>query len=180
MNQGNFVFTITPIIGTYAKLDFNTRFTFSCNKSISINAVSYSKGKITVLVDFLEDLEGNSAKIFMNFDSNYFVQTNTSLSFDMVSTSGAKLILSDDIGVLALCKLLITGVTLFALAVFAASTFVHKMIGVELIFPLQIVYLVHLVNSNYSQSFGLLKYFGFASWNLQNVSKNTANINSIQ
>lgn len=69
-----------------------------------------------------------------------------------------------------LCKTLLTGVSVFAIAVFAASTFVHKMIGVELIFPLQIVYLVHLVNSNYSQSFSLLKYFGFASWNLQSIS----------
>lgn len=135
---------------------------------------------MTILVDFLEDLEGKPAKVFMTFDSNYFVQMNASLSFDMMSTSGAKLILSDDIGVLALCKMLIIGVTLFALAVFAASTFVHKMIGVELIFPLQVIYFVHLVNNNYTQSFGLLKYLGFASWNLQYGSKITANINSVQ
>lgn len=98
----------------------------------------------------------------------------------MVSTSGAKLILSDDVGILALCKMLLTGISMVALAVFAASTFVHKMIGVELIFPLQIVYLVHLVNINYSQSFSLLKYIGLSSWNLQSVSKSTANIDSVQ
>lgn len=128
----------------------------------------------------MQDLEGNPAKIFLSLDSNYFVQTSVSLSFDMVSTSGAKLILSDDVGILALCKMLLTGISMVALAVFAASTFVHKMIGVELIFPLQIVYLVHLVNINYSQSFSLLKYIGLSSWNLQSVSKSTANIDSVQ
>ena len=87
----------------------------------------------------------------------------------MVS-SGAKLLLSDDIGILAKFKVVLIGISVIAFAVFAASTFVHKMIGVELIFPLQIVYFVHMVNSNYSQSFGLLKYLGFASWNLQSIS----------
>ena len=98
----------------------------------------------------------------------------------MESTSGVKLVLSDDIATLVFCKKLLTGVSMFALAVFAVSTFVHKMIGVELIFPLQIVYFVHMVNSNYSQSFGLLKYLGFASWNLQSISESTANIDSTQ
>lgn len=180
MNQGKFVISISPVIGTYAKLDLNSRLTFSCNQSISVNSVSYLYGKITILVDFVEDLEGNPAKIFMTFDSNYFVQTSANLSFDMASMSGAKLILSDDISTLALCKMLLTGVSCFTLAVFAASTFVHKMIGIELIFPLQIVYLVHLVNNNYSQSFSLLKYLGFASWNLEGVSKNMVNIDSFQ
>lgn len=69
-----------------------------------------------------------------------------------------------------LCKMLLTGVSVLAILVFAVSTFVHKMIGVELVFPLQMVYFVHMVNNNYSQSFGLLKYLGFASWNLQSIS----------
>lgn len=84
-------------------------------------------------------------------------------------SNGAKLILTGDIGLIKLCKMLLTGVSVLAIVVFAASTFVHKMIGVELVFPLQIVYLVHLVNSNYSQPFGLLKYIGFASWNLMSI-----------
>lgn len=98
----------------------------------------------------------------------------------MESTSGAKLILTSDVSTLALCKMLLTGVSVLVIVVFAVSTFVHKMIGVELIFPLQIIYLVHMVNSNYSQSFGLLKYFGFASWNLKSISWSTANIDSRQ
>ena len=98
----------------------------------------------------------------------------------MESTSGAKLILATDISTLALCKMLLTGVSVLVLVDFSASTFVHKMIGVELVFPLQIVYFVHMVNSNYSQSFGLLKYLGFASWNLQSISESTANIDSTQ
>ena len=88
----------------------------------------------------------------------------------MVSMSGAKLILSDDVGILALCKMILSGISVLALVVFAASTFVHKMIGIELVFPLQIIYFVHMVNSNYSQSFSLLKYLGFSSWNLRSIS----------
>lgn len=97
----------------------------------------------------------------------------------MVS-SGEKLILTGDIEMIVFCKTLLTGVSVLVLFVFAASTFVHKMIGVELVFPLQIVYLVHLVNTNYSQSFGLLKYFGFSSWNLLSIKESTANIDSVQ
>lgn len=121
-------------------------------------------------MDYFEDLEGKSAKVFLALDRNYFLQANTSVSFSMESTSGAKLILASDVSTLALCKMLLTGVSVFAMIVFAASTFVHKMIGVELVFPLQIVYLTHMVNINYSQSFGLLKYLGFVSWNLHSIS----------
>lgn len=170
LNQGVFVLSIAPAIGTLAQLNYTKALTFSCNQSISILSVSYSSGKATIVVDFFEDLEGNPAKAFLALDRNYFLQANASISFSMESTSGAKLILTSDVSTLALCKMLLTGVSVLVIVVFALSTLLHKMIGVELIFPLQIVYLVHMINTNYSQSFGLLKYFGFASWNLKSIN----------
>lgn len=180
LNQGIFVLSVKPKIGTFSKLNLTNLLTFSCGQTISTRSMTYSNGSITIIIDFYEDLEGNPAHIFMSLDRNYFLQANISLSFSMESTKGAKLILTDDLEILEKCKLLLTIVSVIALAVFAVSTFVHKMIGVELIFPLQIVYLVHMVNRNYSQSFSLLKYLGFASWNLQGISKSTVNIDSAQ
>lgn len=170
LNQGIFVMSITPAIGSLAQLNYTKALAFSCNQSISIISASYSNGKVTIVVDFFEDLEGHPAKVFLTLDRNYFLQANAIISFSMESTSGAKLILTSDVSTLALCKMLLTGVSVLVIVVFAASTFLHKMIGIELIFPLQIVYLVHMINSNYSQSFGLLKYFGFTSWNLKTIS----------
>ena len=169
-NQGIFVIEVTPALSAFSLLNYTKLLTFSCNQSIAVNSASYSGGSITIIVDYLENLEGNAANVFLELDRNYFLQTNASISFDMISTSGAKLIITGDIEMIMLCKMLLTGVSVLAIAVFAVSTFVHKMIGVELVFPLQVVYLVHMVNSNYSQSFGLLKYLGFASWNLQSIS----------
>ena len=43
-----------------------------------------------------------------------------------------------------------TVLSISALVVFALSLFVHKMIGVELLISFQVVYLIHLVNNNYT------------------------------
>lgn len=48
----------------------------------------------------------------------------------MMISSGAKLYLSDNIGLLAKFKIILIGISIVTVVVFVTSTFVHKMIGV--------------------------------------------------
>lgn len=66
-----------------------------------------------------------------------------------------------------------------ALIVFALSMFVHKMIGVELLISFQIVYLVHLVNNQYTQEYALLKYLSYTSWNFLGISEGSTNVATV-
>ena len=65
----------------------------------------------------------------------------------MVS-NGSKLIVNPDIDLLAMCKSILKGLSILAIVVFFVSILVHKMIGVELIHPLQVIYIIHLTTND--------------------------------
>lgn len=117
------------------------------------------------------------ATLLLVLESEYFVQQNTTISFNMTS-NGSKLLVSDKVDLLLLVKKMIAGKSIAAFPTFVLSWFVHKMIGIELVFPLQIVYFTHLINRHYSPEYGLLRYLGFTSWNLFSVTDGTTNIDS--
>lgn len=83
--------------------------------------------------------------------------------------SGGKKLIIEDVGMLALCKIVLNGISLVLIMVFFVSMFVHKMIGVELLYPIQIIYLVHLTNSDYTTLYSLLKFISLASWNFKSL-----------
>lgn len=97
-----------------------------------------------------------------------------------MTSDGAELILTGDIAGLSLCKNLLTGSSVLILLVFTISLFVHKMIGVELLCPIQTIYFVHLINNYYSQPYSLLRYLVLSSWNLTSIDNVSANVYSIR
>ena len=151
---------------------------FTYNKSGDVKEVTYSNGKLVITVDYFEDLESFPANLTILLDQKHFLQDNVSLAFSMTS-NGAKLVVFGDLAFLALCKALFSLLSIVFLAAFVGSVFVHKMIGVELLYPVQLVYVLHLIDSDYTQIFGLLKFLAPTSWNMFSFSKASSNINSI-
>jgi hypothetical protein len=96
----------------------------------------------------------------------------------MVS-NGTKLIIVKNLSQFLYFKDAVCGLSLTILALFFISLFVHKMIGVELIHTYQIVYLVHLVNPNYSPHYGLLRWFALTVFDFLSPSNGYINIGSI-
>jgi hypothetical protein len=109
---------------------------------------------------------------------NYFSQKTVSLAFSMVS-NGTKLIIVKDLSQFLSFKNAVCGLSLTILALFFISLFVHKMIGVELIHTYQVVYLVHLINPNYTPHYSLLRWFALTVFDLLSASNGYTNINSI-
>jgi hypothetical protein len=110
--------------------------------------------------------------------NNYFSQKTVSLAFSMVS-NGAKLIIVKDWSQFLSFKDAVCGLSLTILALFFVSLFVHKMIGVELIHTYQVVYLVHLVNPNYTPHYSLLRWFALTVFDFLSPSNGYTNIGSI-
>lgn len=159
-------------------LNLATSLSFNCNQSISINQLTYSNNQIVITVEYLEDLEGNEERVTLRFDSTYFLQPSTSLIFSMIS--GGKKLVIEDVGMLALCKTVLTGLSFLLILVYLVSMFVHKMIGVELLYPIQVIYLVHLANSNYTTLYSLLKYLSLSSWNLKSFFQTSTIANQMR
>jgi hypothetical protein len=66
------------------------------------------------------------------------------------------------------------------LAVFLASLFVHKMIGVELIFSFQVITLVHSLNSHYTATYGLFHVLSILNANPLYFIGFQNNVNTVQ
>jgi hypothetical protein len=66
------------------------------------------------------------------------------------------------------------------LVVFLASLFVHKMIGVELIFSFQVITLVHSLNSHYTATYGLFHVLSLLNANPLYIVGFQNNVNTVQ
>jgi cysteine-rich repeat protein len=175
-NQGVFTFQLAPLLYSFSKLDLTNDVRFECNQSISVDTIYFAKGLLTVYVNFFEDLEGKEANVTMGLN-NYFSQTTVSTAFFMVS-SGIKLIIIQDLPRLLSFKNAVFGLSLAILVLFLASLFAHKMVGVELIHTYQIVYLVHLLNSNYTPFYSLLRWFTLTVFDFLYAINGSINVRS--
>jgi hypothetical protein len=175
-NQGIFIFQLTPLLYNFNKLDLTKDARFECGQSIFVDKISYAKGFLTVYVNFFSDLEGKGANVTLRLE-NYFSQKTVSIAFSMVS-NGIKLIIVKDWSQFLSFKNTVCGLSLTILALFFVSLFVHKMIGVELIHTYQVVYLVHLVNPNYTPHYSLLKWFALTVYDFLSASNGCTNIDS--
>ena len=125
--------------------------------------MSMSKGKISVLTQFNADLEDKLASIEFTLNPGYFQQMKANLEFN-ISTNGTMTFLRNAEQMQLFSKIL-RYLSLGVVAIFCLSIVFHQMIGVETIVPFQIIYLSHLVESNYTPVFGIFGYLANSAFN---------------
>lgn len=79
-------------------------------------------------------------------------------------SNGMKLIITKDQAKILMCKQSIEIVSLVIVILFVISSLTHKMIGVEMIHSYQVIYLVHLLNGDYTQIYSVLRFFSFSAF----------------
>lgn len=62
------------------------------------------------------------------------------------------------------------------LCVFALGSLSHKMIGLETLVPIQLIYLTHLLNSSVTPVYKLLSFFANSAFNLLHSENHFSNI----
>lgn len=81
----------------------------------------------------------------------------------MVS-NGVKLLVTKDTAKLLACKESIEAISLAAVTLFWLASLTHKMAGVEMLHSFQVIYLVHLLNEDYTQLYSLLRFLSFSAF----------------
>lgn len=59
---------------------------------------------------------------------------------------------------------------------FVLGSFTHKMIGLETLVPIQIIYLTHLLNNDVTPIYSLLSFFANSAFNLLHSENHLSNI----
>jgi hypothetical protein len=93
-----------------------------------------------------------------------------------MDSNGIKLMLVNNEHYLNICHNIILGLSLSIMGIYFLSLFFHKMVGVELMHTFQVIYLVHLINNDYTSPYSLLKYFAVITFDFLNQSNNFTNI----
>lgn len=91
-------------------------------------------------------------------------------------SEGQKLIIINSEGDIQTLNSLFYTLTLIAWSLFFLSLFSHKMIGVELIHSFQIIFFVHLVNSDYTPPFSILAQLANSGLNILFKFDQTSNV----
>jgi cysteine-rich repeat protein len=136
LNQGVFIFRISPSLPQFRFQDPYQNISLLCNSAYSVSDIAYSKGTITLIVDFTEDLEGRSCTLTLNISSSIRYPMS-SLVFDAVSDDiplVISLYLESYIAIKTIFRIL--GIVAIGLFIVSVS---HKLIGAELLVCCQMV-----------------------------------------
>lgn len=161
LNQGVFQFTVSPPLITINRMNLSQYASFLCDSTYIISDISYSTGTLKIVADYSTDMEGLPCELTLSFDSGVIRSPNASLSFSAVSRN-APLIISHHLSEYGTIKLIFGYLALIVLGLFVLSL-PHKMIGAELLFNCQLVYLSNAFYARASFLFGSVKDFGLVS-----------------
>ena len=67
-------------------------------------------------------------------------------------------------------------IAIITLCIFALGSLSHKMIGLETLVPIQIIYLTHLLNNNVTPIYSMLSFFADSAFNILHSSNHLSNI----
>lgn len=111
----------------------------------------------------------------ISFNPRFIIQDNLVVYFDMIS-GGDKLVIFGDYKNEQIMRNFLTIAPIIILALFCLSLLGHKMIGIETLHPIQMIYLVHSLDSNFSLPFALFKYLTYVTLNFGYLTNQNKNI----
>jgi hypothetical protein len=109
--------------------DFVKSVIFSCQPQTSSILWSFSGGLLLIKVAYLEDLEGRPATVTVGLNGQQTIESQLVLNISMVSCD-AKLIIYKKYAEMKKIRIYFEVISFVVLALFLASSFTHKMIGV--------------------------------------------------
>jgi hypothetical protein len=59
------------------------------------------------------------------------------------------------------------------------SSFVEKMVGLELLHTFQVIYFTHFTTNYYTHTYGFLRYLSFSAWNFLGISDGLTHVDSV-
>lgn len=149
-NQAEITLSISPNAPPLETMNFSTYLNFAVNGRTITYTPTYNKdGTLTVLVNYNDDLEGLSATLTLDYDPTLVNQTTQVVSFKMVGHN-APINYSDQTqselqDIIVYMGYGLAGIFLIQLL---ASLVVHKLIGLETMQVLQVVYFVRFLLGN--------------------------------
>ena len=132
-------------------LNLNDFFSFGCDAVLGNILWEYKDGKITATVDFESDLEGKQATVNFTFNQEYVSHQPIIFNF-AVHTQNVQLVYyeNETIEQTKTFKNIFFGISCGALFLLFVGSWMHKMVGVELIHALQVVYYLHFTFKDYT------------------------------
>jgi hypothetical protein len=141
LNQGIFVFKIYPPLVSINRMNLTHYALLECPAIYSISSLKYdtSIGELTLTADYTSDMEGIPCNMTLSFDSAIIRSADITVSFDAVSDTLPLVIIKNQ-DHLRTINTIFVAISYASLAIFFLSLG-HKMIGIEVIINLQLIYL---------------------------------------
>lgn len=148
-----------------AKLNLSNLFVFNAsNSDYALKYWTFSDGFAKLYVDYYTDLEERNASVTFNFDANYF-NHNPILYKLQVTSRGSKLIYEYHSSISNTMGTCILALSVGAYILLFLGSWFNKMIGVEFMQTLQIIYLSHFTIKQYYHGFHVFQYLAFVGMN---------------
>jgi hypothetical protein len=153
LNQGTFVFKIYPPLFNIKRMNLTHHALLECPAIYSTSDIKYdsSTGKLTLTADYESDMEGIPCNMTLTFDSTIIRSLDITVSFDAISETLPLMIINNQ-EQLRTIKTIFVAISYVGLAAFFLSLG-HKMIGVEVMTNLQLIY---LSNAFYNRTYFFL------------------------
>lgn len=134
---------------------------------MNLNLVwSYSNGELTATGPFLFSIEGMNAMVNFTFNKKYVDYDPIIFSFAIKgSKNKLEFIESTSQTKTATFKMIMLGFACVSLLLLLVGSFLHKMIGIEFLHSLQLIYYLHFTFKNYSIAISALQSLSLTTFN---------------
>ncbi len=149
-NRGLFYFQLQPQIPSLQNMGISQYFFFECdNATYDVVSWKYSAGMITLTVDYRTDLEDREASAIFYFNQLYIVDWPIILNFT-VKSDGLMLVIQENATELGIFKYFLLSTAVVAVLLLLVGSWFQRMIGIEVVSALQVIYYLHFTIQPYS------------------------------
>ena len=161
-NKLSMYFTVSPAYTALNKVDWKKTITFNFSEPITCE-FSYNDGILIITMEYTADLDDKLMDLMIEFDPSVINSESQSLSFTMGAVNGP-LTYESESNMVHYKVFNTTGLVIgvICLTFYLVSSYFHKMIGLETIQFIQLIYFVRLISGSGVTSsfyaFNTLKY----------------------
>jgi len=86
-NQGTFVFDLKPELHFLRDVENTATIVLDCPSNYTITQTTYDQAKLTLIVDYTDDMEGISCQLTISYNPNVTTLANNTLNFSVISNN---------------------------------------------------------------------------------------------
>jgi hypothetical protein len=150
-NTASIVFLVSASVSNFAKSNLDSLITIKTSKNFTMTSYSITGSTLSIFIGFEDNVDNADVSLTLKYDSDYIISPDFTTSFKLVESNGNKLLFDSNYS--NKNQNILSGFTkifvILAWISFFVGSYNHRMIGVETLHALQLIFIIQVLSNHY-------------------------------